>query len=343
MNTPEQEQSPDQIQAPETKRDVNESVRELEALDLGKAGDLSTKIELTLMLAGEKPANEIHQAHTTYREGQDDPDVRDHSGFDQLVDWAKASGLSTEVLDEHIDGRGRRFERASGKPRGEIYAAKYLQPNEPLKTAEDRLTLLVARDEVWLEKMKHAYNTRDDELQGECYGFPASARQAFSEGHNVISPNSIDAPAEVKAFTKFMLSPDHWQEELKTAERWSERVKELSPKLYQAAVEKEQTHEANPGYIYGLIEDRKALRGEADQLRLEALNMALQWDVLDQFPELEKWQPDAKRQGLLKKPSDQGQSREEAIEKIRAMESEADKKERYADSLSAEIRKISNK
>jgi hypothetical protein len=103
--------------------------------------------------------------------------------------------------------------------------------------------------------------------------------------------------------------------------------------------ETERVHESKPGRTENLINRRKALRHEADQLRIEALNLAIQWGVLDLFPELKKWLADAQRQGLLNQPppAGPGQPKEEIIERIGALESQAFQNDHDADALTPEI------
>jgi hypothetical protein len=103
--------------------------------------------------------------------------------------------------------------------------------------------------------------------------------------------------------------------------------------------EDERVHDSNGDYIVKLINERKALRHEADQLRIDALNLAIQWGVLDLFPELKKWLADAQRQGLLNPTAspDTVQTKEEIIDKIGAMESQATQNDHNADALTPEI------
>jgi hypothetical protein len=219
-------------------RDIDESVRMLEALDL----DVAFKVEFALVLSGDKPADAWYESYAFYQTGTG-PDVRGHDRFDELRAWAEASGLVIEATDEHIDDQGNRFDRATGDPRGEIFSARYREPGKQLKTAEDRLTMLIARNKVWLRKMKAAYDSNDDDLLGECYGFPPTARAAFLTGA-IISPDEVQAPIEILAFATFMLSREHWRTDLKTAAQWSKTIKKLSPVLFAGKVERQLRRQA---------------------------------------------------------------------------------------------------
>jgi len=44
-------------------------------------------------------------------------------------------------------------------------------------------------------------------------------------------PEEISS-AEYMAFDTFVLSPDHWQEEIETVKKWAETVRKLSPVIY---------------------------------------------------------------------------------------------------------------
>ncbi|HUD11410.1 MAG TPA: hypothetical protein VMS08_03295 [Candidatus Saccharimonadia bacterium] len=88
------------------------------------------------------------------------------------------------------------------------------------------------------------------------------------------------------------------------------------------------------------------VRHEADELRLEALNIALATGLLDssEFQELKKWPASAQKQGLVISPSpkDTPESLELTRDKIKALLSEVQMKETIAETCSHEIRKLSN-
>jgi hypothetical protein len=114
---------------------------------------------------------------------------------------------------------------------------------------------------------------------------------------------------------------------------------ELANQATGTGEETTPAHDSNPDYTVKLINERKALRHEADQLRIEALNLAIQWGVLDLFPELKKWLADAQRQGLLNPITspDPGQTKEKIIERIGALEAHALQNDHNANTLTPEI------
>jgi hypothetical protein len=211
-----------------------ELIRRLERIDIYN----HVLVEFLLVWAKAKPATTWHTATSFYTEGLP-TDHRTHPQFDELVAWTKAAGLAYELHDEHIDDKGRTFDRKTGKPTGEIYSARYRIAGEPLKTAEDRLTLLAAQDAKWLTKLVEADRTGDDKLLGTCFGFAPTAIQAYVAG-TCVPPNQPEIPLETRAFAHFMVSPGHWQDEVGVAARWSQVVKELSPQLYEASLDYER-------------------------------------------------------------------------------------------------------
>lgn len=73
----------------------------------------------------------------------------------------------------------------------------------------------------------------DDRSLGIALGYPETAVDAYTNQRPTISPNQVPGIApEVAAFAGFMLSGEHYQEELETARRWAEAVKTVSPKIY---------------------------------------------------------------------------------------------------------------
>jgi hypothetical protein len=57
--------------------------------------------------------------------------------------------------------------------------------------------------------------------------------------------------------------------------------------------------DAESDKLVELINERIQLRAEVDNLRLEALRLAVDANILDEFSDLKPWFSDAQRQGLV--------------------------------------------
>lgn len=213
-----------------------EIIADLEQLDL----HFSIKVELLLVYAGEKPATEWHWAQTIYYPNRP-PDHRGRELFDQVVNWAIRAKLAYEVSEDRVNTarvlfsgeEGRRLvkERTTKKRPVDTEAEISRSPEE------DRLTLFVASDRDWLQKLRDADERRDPRLLGECFGFPRTAVDAYLF-HRAIAPDRLrKIPVETKAFAQYMLSRDHTAEDLATAERWAAATSRLSPKIYADVIE----------------------------------------------------------------------------------------------------------
>lgn len=102
--------------------------------------------------------------------------------------------------------------------------------------------------------------------------------------------------------------------------------------------------DADTDRLIALIEERKQVNRDIDELRVKALSLAIDADILDEFPDLKPWYPDARRQGLVhasswSEPKSPGQL--DAIRsEINALLSEVRHKEDLADKLTYEIKHI---
>lgn len=93
------------------------------------------------------------------------------------------------------------------------------------------------------EENRDIYNI-DHHESGRNFGFPETAIEAFSKGSKfVLYPN--DLPIEIRetelgrfilGTSLFTFSKEHFQEELKVYESWMNRIKEISPRLYDEAI-----------------------------------------------------------------------------------------------------------
>lgn len=187
--------------------------------------DVGEKMELLLVSTGTKPATDF----TRYSEDWSEPGSGkpiDEPGMTSLVELLDRSGIQYEVLPEqtvNVDSE-----------------------HEFPKRKEQKV--LVGKDKESLELLKKAFLQDDPELFGRAYGFPETAIQAYICGQT-FNPNNLPQnvrQSEAYVFGRFAYSTDHWQDELKTAQRWSDSIKNVSPKIYQLSLS--EFHEAKPGF-----------------------------------------------------------------------------------------------
>jgi len=100
-------------------------------------------------------------------------------------------------------------------------------------------------------------------------------------------------------------------------------------------------HDPQSDKFIALIDQSKALNAKIDQLRLEALNRSLAAGVLDEFPDLKLWLPDALNKNLIDKPkpdkSTHSDNREETRDRVCALQAEVAEKEAQSKKLRDEI------
>lgn len=93
------------------------------------------------------------------------------------------------------------------------------------------------------EENRDIYNINHQE-SGRNFGFPETAIEAFSGGSKfVLHPNNLPIEIRETELGRFILgtslfafSKEHFQEELKVYESWMNRIKEISPQLYDKAI-----------------------------------------------------------------------------------------------------------
>jgi hypothetical protein len=100
--------------------------------------------------------------------------------------------------------------------------------------------------------------------------------------------------------------------------------------------------ESDSDYIARLIDERKQLRVEIDDLRIEALRLAIDADILNDFSDLKDWYPSARSQGLVHSSSWSEPKKPEQLDSIRqaidSLIAEIRAKKARADQITHEIR-----
>lgn len=234
---PEFSHQPDNQSERVEKLTAAEAVERLRHIDVQDAN----KIELLLVMAGEKPATDFRVIDKgTLPDGR--TQAFDHPEFDQLAEWADKVGLAHEVLAEAgVNDTERNLSGGLGKEIIDEAIAKGnpIDVESEIKNSvvNDERTLYVARDAVWLEKLKHADRQRDPALMGECFGFPESSVQAYLS--DTLAPG--DTPSgnlEADAFRAYMVPESPKPEDFATSERWASAIKRLDPELYQRTIDR---------------------------------------------------------------------------------------------------------
>jgi hypothetical protein len=221
--------------SPERSRaEIVESLNALEVTD-------SEKITFLLIYLGEKPATHLHRRAARRVPGEPER-ISDHTYFDQAVAWAEQSGLAYEVETEVVNPAALPFKGTEGQwLRKKLDQAGQLEQAEAeiaRGVEEDRLNLYLARDEIWLEKMKAAVKDNDPRLYGESVGFPDTAIDAYIN-QEAVGPGTLadQYPADVIAFAKYGISLENADAELTTAQRWADAVRQADPPLYERVLE----------------------------------------------------------------------------------------------------------
>lgn len=103
--------------------------------------------------------------------------------------------------------------------------------------------IIIAQNKEKLEKVKAASVNAEkgwDRSIGEALGYPQTAIEAFING-TTTKPSEL--PEEVRdsdhiKFLGFLLSRDHWQEELEEVRKRADMVRQTAPDLYNKIVKK---------------------------------------------------------------------------------------------------------
>jgi hypothetical protein len=213
----------------ERDHEIVESIESLSSID-----DTS-KLDLILTWCGEKLATELLVALKTCKEGEHSQEVSE-TEKQEILEKAEATISSMGLSYIESDDLESELTEISGYKWRKLYVASLKENAEKLK-------------QLWDEK-NEAKNAQDF---GKMFGFPPSAIEVFirfyKEEFNKkeykdweITIEEKDLPKEIQeqdfmAFALFRLSRNNWQEELKTAKRWADKVKNIDSELYKRIIE----------------------------------------------------------------------------------------------------------
>lgn len=175
--------------------------------------DIQDKIDMILILKDLKPASDISLYSEEWLEGEEEKEINSKK-IEEIKSLLKKNGLLYEPFEEktidwYVDKDGQKVRKEK--------------------------KFIIAKNEENLNLIKKALETGDEELFGRAYGFPQSAIEAYLGKRKIIDSNKLSGKIKQQdalAFSKFKLSKDNWQEELKKAKEWADAIKETSPKIY---------------------------------------------------------------------------------------------------------------
>lgn len=90
-------------------------------------------------------------------------------------------------------------------------------------------TLYVGHDKNCLDALLSASTVSE---YGKAFGFPETAIEVLDGKRGRHSHYYSDVPFEITRFAGYVTSDDNWREELKTAQKWHDVTKTVSPKIY---------------------------------------------------------------------------------------------------------------
>jgi hypothetical protein len=210
----------------------------LEAIQL----PASLKVDFLLVYLGQKPATNF--CFTREFRHADRPPVRpDQAPFDDLIAWAKHTGLPHAVEVRTVNPARELFRGTFGEHLLRQLHAEGKNIDVPTEIAEagehDTITLYVGTDTAWLEKMRRADHEGNERLMGQCAGFTSTAIEAYitddlltREEQDALAPS-----AEVRAFDTYRVSRTSSAEDLQPAQHWATAVKAASPIIYHQILE----------------------------------------------------------------------------------------------------------
>lgn len=194
----------------------------IEKIENFRSLGIDEKVDLLLILGGFKKASEENFESDEWYDGQDQRNINDESlaQFEKLLE---ETGLIFKKKIEVVKSR-----------------VAHQEDNYQYIRNIQRVSYIIASMPEVIEKYKKAAEESDDKLFGEIYGFPKTSIEAYGKTDETM--NYQELPHQVRdseeyAFAIFKLSRNNWKEELKTVRRWSEFVKQVSPKIYQEYIE----------------------------------------------------------------------------------------------------------
>lgn len=188
---------------------------------------IEKKIEIILVLCGQKPTTEMEFSSNSWEEGAKEENI-DEATINELRKNLRQLNLRSYVSPEELIETNIEDRLAGEK--------------EPQARKSKHRNVIISKNEHDLQEMITAMEVGDDNAMGRLFGYPVTTIQAF----NNISSEGIfrkDLPEEVRnaeyyPYIQFgILSRDNWQEEVNVAKRWMDRVKDFDETLHNQYIE----------------------------------------------------------------------------------------------------------
>ncbi len=164
--------------------------------------------------------------------------------------------------------------------------------------------LKVARNS---DDLQNLLTTQDPKMFGRLYGFPDTATNEFlkeqaGEPARLLClgelPEQVQS-SEYAPFCQFAFSQDHWREEIKTPQRWSEVAKQHAPELHASFLEKFRESSLKRKqlfntYILPLLEGAACEVPQA----LTVVKVGSRWGHVLENPNIIRWLDTGEEEGI---------------------------------------------
>lgn len=173
------------------------------------------KYSLLLASLGDKPMGMAAASSASWHDGEPEQSVPEETSR-LILELVHDLGLHAHILERTSSG---------DKDDGAVHQ------RFRIFTASHSPALLDLIDTAFEQQ-----SNEDKWMMGQAFGYPPTAIEAYVHGRGV-SPRTVTDDLELLAFAQFKLSPEHAREELELGRRWANRVREISPVIYQEALE----------------------------------------------------------------------------------------------------------
>ena len=204
--------------------------------------DTMERIELVLILLGEKPATDL---------------------------FLKVDGNFSEEYLQSLLAKIRSAGLVCCAERKELFLESWSWGGKNV-CAYERVLVIVEKTKKNLAALREARDTKNDEELGKLYGFPETAVKAFVGKDGFTRVEIEDEPQEIKGceygfLLGFFLSQENWQDEIgQTRGRFNLLVDEV-PRLVEEHIEKERNSDAIRVVARSLTDDELRLAAEEER------------------------------------------------------------------------------
>lgn len=235
------------IEGIEKQYEINpELVKQLENSKL----DVESKVALLLVKTKLKPSSSIT---LTVRNGENIFLTQEElKNVESLI---QQLGLAFEIGEKQVETYEYQGPETGEKQSRVLEMVDVLvsQSEEELKKLKKVIKRLPGLKKV--EKGEYSQEQRNQDYKdlGESYGYPPTAVEGFvryMEGNKEARIENSELPEKIRksdavifARLFFGFSREHWQEELKQGKDWADKIKFLSPKIYEEVMDAAENSE----------------------------------------------------------------------------------------------------